>query len=364
MFKSIFKVMYIGFAIVLAVLVYVAGYNTNIFDHIGGLTNQAINDKNYVEVAKIHGACFETKNIVTEQPETNKNNYELAVFKSSIQISEQIYVDEKTEPVTENGYDYSYYIYLFGLTDVLDQTTDGETLSNETAFNFVGTEGTYTYYFKVSKDYNSTFYTEKPKNINEALLGKERDLFSYQINWGFVNLTLTETLLKAMNIGTINQIEVTNASGNVVFEQDVVLDFNKDSGFFADINPLIVSYNEYIDEVTAAEKDNEKINKANEKFETFYKEFEEKFLATEGYTFRHEDSYLQPGKLVWKTVGLLAFYVLAAAILYILIFNFAAIKNLFSKNSYSNSYGQRAVEKNKKEQAIDAKVEEIKSENE
>ena len=365
MFKSIFKVMYIGFAVILAVLTYIAGYNTNIFEHINSLTSQAINDKNYVEIAKIHGACFEADNIVKEQASLNKTDYELAIFKSSIQISEQIYEEGKSEAITENGYDYSYYIFLFGLTDILDQTTDGTTMTNETAFNFIGTEGTYKYYFKVSKDYNNTYYNEKPKTLNEALLGKERDLFVYQTNWGFVNLTLTETLLNAMNIGSVNKIQVTNKSGEVVFEQNIVLDFNKESGFFKDMQPLVVSYNEYIDEVTAANNDKEIINNANKKFEAFYKDFEVKFEDTPNYTFRYEDSYLQPSKLVWKTIGLLALYVLAAAVLYLLLFNFTMIKNIFVKNSYSNSYGQRAVQKNKKStNVIDAKVEEVSEKNE
>ena len=150
----------------------------------------------------------------------------------------------------------------------------------------------------------------------------------------------------------------------VVYEQNVTLDFNKESGFFKDMGPLVVNYNQYIDEVTAANNDNTLINEANKKFEAFYIDFEAKFLATENYTFRYEDSYLQPSRLVWETIGLEALYVLAVAILYILIFNFSMIKNIFNKNSYSNSYGQRAVAKNKKNSnSIDAKIEEIKENN-
>jgi hypothetical protein len=359
MIKSIFKVLYIGFAVIMAILVYIAGYNTNAFNYINNITSDAINNKNYVEVAKIHGGCFETINVVDKQPSLNKNNYELAIYKSGTLLTEEYYISDE-DKTQENEYVNSYYIFLFGLTDTLDASTDGTTLTNKTAFNFVGTEGTYTYYFKVSSVYNTSYYNNKPKSVSDALLGDERDLFSNQNNWGFVNLTFTETLLDSMNIGDVKQIQVTDAIGDVVFTQDVVLDFNKETGFFNEISPLVINYNEYIDNVTGDASD-EDINKAESKFNEFYLKFEENFLKNENNSFRHEDSYLQPSKLVWKTIGLLCLYGVSVLVLYILLFNFTFIKKIFVRNSYSNDYGTRAVNKNKKT-AIDAEVKEIKEE--
>ena len=358
MFKSIFKVLYIGFGIIMALLVYIAGYNTNAFNYIADITAAAI-ETDYVEVAKIHGGCFEAKDMAKDTtPSLNTNNYEIAAFKSGTLITEDFYISD-SDTTTENEYDYSYYVYLFGLTEVLDQTTDGTNVINETAFIFIGSEGQYKYYFKVSELYNPTYYIAKPKSLNEALLGNERDLFSNQTNWGFVNLTLTKTLVEAMNIGTIEAIQVTNTSGNVVFEQSITLDFNNETGFFKEIEPLVVNYNEYISNVTG-DATNAEITEAETKFNDFYLAFEETFLSNPNNSFRHEDSYLQPGKLVWKTIGLLCFYLLAASILYVLIFNFAMIKKLFVRNSYNDSYGQRAVIKNAKAaNTIDAEIKEI-----
>lgn len=361
MIKSILKVLYIGVSVVLALLVYIWGYNSNAYTYINGITSSAINSENYVEVAKIHGGCFETKDLVVAEPTLNSNNYELAAFKSGTLLTTSYYND-KDVLTEENEYDYSYYIFLFGLTDLLDASTDGTTLMNQTAFNFVGTEGNYTYYFKVSNVYNTLSYNSKPKSINEALLGSERDLFSNQMNWGFINLTLTESLLEAMNIGDVNQIQVTNSIGEVVFTQDVVLDFNKEDGFFKEISPLIENYNVYIDNVTG-DASKEDIANAEAKFQEFYTEFEKSFLANESNSFRHEDSYLQPKNLIWKTIGLLVIYAIAVVLLYILLFNFTLIKKIFVKNSYSNDYGSRAVNRNKKAaNAIKAEVNEIKEE--
>ena len=359
MIKSIFKVLYIGFAVILAILVYIAGYNTNAYNYINKITTNAINNKDYVELAKIHGGCFEAVDLVTNEPTLNKNGYELAIFKSGTLVTEEFYVSDETK-TTENEYVYSYYVYLFGLTDTLDASTDGTTVTNKTSFNFVGTEGEYEYFFKVSNYYNTAIYNDKPKTFTEAILGDERNLFANQENWGFVNLTLTESLFEAMNIGTIKEIQLTDANGQVVFTQNIELDFNDQSGFFSEIKPLVVNYNEYIDKVTG-EATNEQISKAEATFNEFYAKFEEEFVKNPTNTFRHEDKYLQPSNLVWKTAGLVAAYIASAMILYILLFNFALIKRIFNRNSYSKDYGTRAVNQNKKqrEESIEAEVTEI-----
>jgi hypothetical protein len=348
-------VLYIGVAIISAMVVYFSGYNVTAFNYIDEITSEAIDSKNYVEVAKIHGGCFETVNVAKESPTLNSKGYELAVFKSGTLITEDCYVEDKT--VTNNKYDYSYYVYLFGLTnDDLSDHTDGSNTINGTAFNFVGTEATYTYYFKVSKDYNNTYYVEKPANLAQALLGESRDLFENHMNWGFVNLTLTETMLDAMSIGDIQKVQVTNTAGNVVYEQNIEIDFNKEEGFFKDITPLVVKYNEYITAVTGdASKDD--ISKAENTFNEFYLKFEEEFLGKETNSFRHQDSVLQPGWIVWKTIGILFLYTLGVVVLYVLLFNFTTIKNAITKKKY-----ERIENKAKQKEVIDAEVEEIKNE--
>ena len=353
MFKSIFKVLYIGVAIITAMLVYFAGYNVTAFNYIDGMTSKAINDKNYVEVAKVHGGCFETNNLVKEDAKLNKNNYEMAVFKSGTLITEDCYVEDKT--VKENKYDYSYYIYLFGLTEdnTSDQTDGSTTVINKTAFNFIGTEATYTYYFKVSSSYNNTYYVEKPGTIGAALLGDQRDLFENYTNWGFINLTLTETLLDAMNIGDVKQIQVTNTAGVVVYEQDINLDFNKEEGFFNEITPLVDKYNDYIKNVTG-DATNDDIQKAEKAFNEFYVEFEKEFLSKESNSFRYEDKILQPSWIVWKTIGILCLYALGVVVLYILLFNFTTVKKIFVKDKYSSKYGKKPTN------VIDAKIDDVK----
>ena len=208
MLKNVLKVLYIGVVVILALFVYIMGYNTNTADHIKKITNEAIQERDYTEVARIHGGCFDEVNIVEAQPSINTNNYELAVFKSASLFTTS-YLNDEEQMLEYNVFDYSYYIYFFGFNDTMDASTDGTNFINKSAIKFVGDNGEYTYYLKVSNVYNNSDYNKKPTNINEAVLGQERDLLTN--NWGFINITFTETLFEAMNIGNIKEIEFMNS---------------------------------------------------------------------------------------------------------------------------------------------------------
>ena len=110
MLKNVLKVLYIGVVVILALFVYIMGYNTNTADHIKKITNEAIQERDYTEVARIHGGCFDEVNIVEAQPSINTNNYELAVFKSASLFTTS-YLNNEEQMLEYNVFDYSYYIY-------------------------------------------------------------------------------------------------------------------------------------------------------------------------------------------------------------------------------------------------------------
>ena len=58
MAKKILKIVYLAFALIMAFLVYIIGYNSNGYSHIQKLTADALNDKNYVDIAQSLVANF------------------------------------------------------------------------------------------------------------------------------------------------------------------------------------------------------------------------------------------------------------------------------------------------------------------
>lgn len=356
MIKSVLKVVYVAFGLIVAVLVYIVGYNSNGFNHISNLTAKAIEAKDYVEVAKIHGGCFDTTNLVEE----NEDILDLAIFPSTTLTTISYYtnVDEKTT-TTVNSYDNSYYIYIFNpQLDMDTKEFNGKTM-NYTGIRFSSSNGYYDYKFQITEELNSEDYIEYPQSVKEYLLNSERNLFNSYANWNFFNLTLTSTLINAMESelnGDITSISVLDRDGTSKFTYEVNLDFSQQ--FFTDVALLVKNYNVYIEEVNS---DDETIQKgAEDKFNEFYlgtettKGFLDIFNEIEQYSFRHEDSYLQPASLVWQTIGILVLYLICAFLLYMLFFHFAFLKGLISRDSRKNNY--RAKPTTKKKEAIDAKV--------
>ena len=114
---------------------------------------------------------------------------------------------------------------------------------------------------------------------------------TYYENWGFINVTLSESVVNAIYSdlkGDINKIEILDRDGKSVYSESINLDFKQD--FFKDVQPLCDNYNTYINEVNSDDKAVKEA--AEEKFNKFYegtessKGFEETFLENTNYTFR------------------------------------------------------------------------------
>ena len=367
MAKKILKVVYIGFGIVFGFILFIAIYNSNGYNHIFEMTQEAIESGDYSNVAKIHGGCFEITDIASD----DSDNLDFAVFRSSTLEQATYYVKkqdaEEYEEHNYNKYVNSYYIYVIKPNFTTIDVTNGDKVSNQTSLRFTGDAGVYDYYFKVDSTYNSTYYKEKPATPQEALLNDERSLINGYENWNFYQLVLTSTMVEAMNIGTINKISVCDNQGTVVGETSVTLDFSGD--YFNDIKDLVDAYNTYISEVTAKDVTKEQQDAAVKKFNEFYEGengFEAKFLANQNYSFRYDDKVLQPTSLTWSTVGLIALYVFGASLLFILCFHFNAVRKIFSRNAYKDYEGTKKNKtsgKNKKQntddKVVEAEIEEV-----
>ncbi len=354
MWKKILKIGYIALGLVIAVLVYLIGYNSNGFNHISKLTNKAIENKDYVELAKIHGGCFDTFNLVEENDEI----LDMAIFPSTT-LGSVTYYDEEDKTKTVSRYDASYYIYIMNPKFDTDTKEVNGKPFNDTALRFISANGTYDYKFQIDKNINSSLYLEKPKSEAEALLNSSRDIFSTYTNWNFFNISLTRSLVNAMGLEDgIHSIEVLDRDGVVKFSYDVHLDFTQT--FFTDVEPLITHYNTYIEEYNSDDK--EVKNNASKKFDEFYlgeDGFEAKFKKNENYSFRHENKYLQPSSLIWQTIGILVLYLICISLFYFLLFHFSFLKGLISRRTdgkYSVNPGA------KRKDTINAKTKDIQVE--
>ena len=362
MVKKILKVLYIGFGIVLGFILYIAIYNSTGYNYILDMTQEAIQSGDYKGVAMIHGGCFEAVNIA----EDDSNALDVAVFRSSTLEQATYYVDDENTK-EYNKYVDSYYIYLFNPNFNVIDVNNGSALTNQTCFVFYGSTGTYYYYFKVDGTYNPSSYAEKPVTPEEAIMKGERSLFSNYDNWGFYSLTLTDTMVNSMNIGTISSFGILDSQGQSVATINIALDFT--GSYFDDTQELVTVYNTYIDEVTKEGVTDEEKEAAVKKFNDFYEGengFEARFLTNPNYTFRYADNVLQPAKLVWSSIGLIALYVLGAALLYILCFHFNKVRSIFTKNAYKDYETKKpsttkAKKASKEDSApvVEAEIEEI-----
>lgn len=364
--KNVLRVLYIGFAFIVAIFVYIIGYDSNTYSYIQNLTSNAISEKDYVDVAKIHGGCFYAESIITDE----SDKYDIAIFPSANLSTYNYFTSEEIDATECSDYIYenSYYIYVFS-PQYENENLVTDKVFNKTGLRFNSNSSSYDYYFTVSATLNNDQYKATPLSRNEAALNVERTGDSYFSNWGFYNVILTETQINAMGLdGNISSIDIIDSYGEVVDTLSVSLDFSHK--FFDYISPLSVEYNKFINEYNEAitAKNNDLADEIEDNFNLFYDGDEENnqagfkdtfFEVDEKNSFRHDDKYLRPVKLVWSTIGMICLYLICAALLYALLFHFNTIKALVFRdksNTYRKGYGAY-----NKANTIDAKVSDVKT---
>ena len=435
--RTILKVLYVAFGIVIAFVVAIASYNVNAYDHIVELTNEGIKSKEYYKVAMVHGGVLDKDNLITEQ----NSKLDMAIY-PSFTLSSYSYTEDD-ETIEYENYDKSYYIYLF---DLKFDTGLSDVEINRSALRFETSNGYYfDYLFVVNSDTNSSQYVKSPTSLKEAVVNSERDAFERYDAWGFIGITLTETIYNAiaeeLNNDPISKISVIGNDGenNVVASYDVDLSFENQE-LYDRASPLLNIYNaifastgaektklektlevyydgfevsltnendiltgeysfSYVadnatqteiydtyeidmsnDEVkingTYAEKISETDNSAKYLCNNIVYEiindngyklrvagFEESFLFGSdetNFTFRYSDDKLQPSSLIWDAAGIVALFVVAAALVYFLIFHFKFIKRLVlregKKGNNKYTVNREAVEARAKAKASNAKM--------
>lgn len=332
------KILYIGLIVIIGIMVYIMGYSSNQYNHIFELTNTAIEEKKYSDVAKIFGGCFDTKTIVTD----NSDQLDLVIYPGTSQVDVVYTANDKEESFLE--YERAYYLYIFDVKFGYSTITSGEsTITNDLGIKFSNGNKDFLYRLVVNSSVNKDLYKSAPTSLEEALLNNSRDSSQTYKDWKFMTVTFTESMMKNIvaNIGgDITQISVVDNSNSSVYTTDIKLDFSQD--FFIDTKPLVDAYNEYLDSFASANGDKTKQNEAVEKFNNFYNPWLADFeanSATTGYSFRYDDKFLSPTKLVWQTIGNEAIFLVVAILFYFIIFHFGALRRLFTKETHKE-YGK------------------------
>ena len=333
------KVIYIGIAVVIGIAVFLFGYNSNQMNHLVNLVDEAIENEKYEDVAKIWEGCFDTKSIVSN----DKDNFDIVIYPATSQTD----VTYGTDSTRYLKYEKAYYIYLFNMRFSYGSVNTGSgTNSNKAAIEFSNGDQSYSYYFIANDTTNSSSYIANPMTKEEALLNVSRDLTSTIDAWNFLKVTFTETMIKKIESsigGEITGISIKDSTGETQFTANVQMNFSQE--FFKDMEPLFTNYNIYLDAYLAANDDSAKIDAAANAFTEFYGDDKDttkgwanttfkEYETQKGYTLRYGNDILTPSKIMWQTVGIEALYLVVAALIYIMLFHFKAVRALFSRDNY------------------------------
>ncbi len=334
------KVLYVGVSVILAIVIYMVGYQSNQNNHIYELVSKNVSSGEYANVGRTLGGCFDTNSIVSE----NEEKLDLVIYPATTLTSSYQYGDQRYQ-----HFETAYYIYLFKPQFSLWNTED-EKAPNKAGIRFTASDGSsYDYYYLVNEDVNSNCYVSNPNTLEEALLKNKRQHIIYQKQHGllFTISTFTKTQLnlikERLNGNAIDAISILDIRGEVVYTTNVQLDFSQ--AFFTDIESFSTRFDEYVQTVNATSDSKEKKNLEKE-FSEFSKEWQDNTFAPwideKGYTMRYDNNVLSPSSLIWRTIGMVALFGVVVVILYLLLFHFAAIKRIFSRETYKD-YGGRGT---------------------
>ena len=323
------KIMYFILVIAIGIAVYYVDYNNKQYQYTLSVLNTALEEKNYVDVARIFGGLFDGKSIVDHEKDGDK--LDLVIYPST-SLSQYDFGDEKTEDI-HYTYEKSYGVYLydikFDLASYLDESIGANV--NYSGIKFISGEKEYDFYFIVNSSMNNSYYKKSPNDFTEALLNGSKDYVTTFETLGFISIQFTECMIEEIVDeldGEIKKIQIMDAKGQMVHETEISLSFTEQ--FFNDCGEMISKYDDYLLKLKSAGNDKKKIKELQEQFDEEYNVWLEDFdkLNNPTYTYSFEEEYLRPSSLKKQTIGTLAIYLAITFAIYILLFHKKLIKKL------------------------------------
>ena len=355
MFKTILKVLYFSFAAVLAVVIYMMSYMTNLQNYWISTLNTYVQNEEFDSLARWFGGLHNSEEIAAN---TSSDKLNIHIYEGTNYVDETYtyYITQNEEAVAKteryHSYDKAYYIFLTDCNFSTQQETAGDQMfTNKTGLVFFTEEGKqFEYLFIQSPTVNADTYKLKPESKSEAVLYGSRDLLTFEETYNLFYLFLDENIVSAIYdvLGSESKITGVNVStglGELLFAENIAVDFDFESQFYTDINPVLEAYDEYIPVYDSYNSEDSKYS--TEEYEAAQKAYNEKCdivsSKIEDGTF---PSYFQPfGKktftptsLIFKSSGVVVLFVVCVFIVYFLLFKFQTIRRIVFRENKVNNY--------------------------
>ena len=351
--KTIIKIIYIAFCLVFAVIIALGMYTSFASSNYSSLLTNAVSkaketenyqDAEYSDIARcfsIFSTPLEDKPSLLYAEENGKNI--TFIYESVNQHNASYSVDGKDEAISriENVYLVTILHPEFNFLNLSDKT-------NPSAFRFYGTNSEvpyYDYYFNLSADCNSDIYSAKPTSEKESVLKGGRSLLdTYRTSYDLVFFPLTETtmsFIKEQLKSDVVGFNIVDNATNPVYKNseyvDFEFDFPKTAGtFYADMENFVKYYNIYAESRDGkGDYDTDTVNAASIYIESFTKDpssmipdFNTKYI--QGYP---RESVYTGTDMAMKTIGITLLFLVAVALIYILLFHLKSIKKFIRRFS-------------------------------
>ena len=325
------KIIYLMLATFIGLGVGYIEYQNEQTQHTLKLVNEALENKEYVDIAKIFGGLFDSESILDYKNDA-QDIVDLVIYPGT----KEVYASygKENDPTEFRAFEKSYNFYLFNNNyDLASLKDDKGNVINNSGIRFVSGDKSFDYYFVANENVNSNMYDEYPKDALEAPLYNDRDYLTIYNNVKFMSISFTETMINGIVDklhGNIEKIQIVSSLNQVVYEYQN--DFNFDEQFFIDCGSMIENYDAALKAYDNASTDGEKneiIEEFNKNYALWIEEFNNMNHPT--YTFGFEKEYLTPPNLVKSVVVAVSIYLICAVLLYILFFHRKMIKKLFCK---------------------------------
>ena len=351
--KTIIKIIYIAFCLVLAVIIALGMYTSFASSNYSSLLTNAVakakeaenyQDAEYSDIARcfsIFSTPLENEPSLLYAEENGKNI--IFIYESVNQHNASYSIDGKDETISrvENVYLVTILHPEFNFLNLSDKT-------NPSAFRFYGTNSEvpyYDYYFNLSADCNSGTYLAKPTTEKESVLRGGRSLLdTYRTSYDLIFFPLTETTMsfikEELKSDVVGFNIVDNAQNSVYKKSEYVdfeFDFPKTAGtFYGDMEDFVKYYNIYTENREGkGDYDTDTVNAASVYIESFTKDpssmipdFNSKYI--QGYP---RESVYTGTDMVMKTIGITLLFVVVVALIYILLFHLKSIKKFIRRFS-------------------------------
>lgn len=349
--KTIIKIIYIAFCLVLAVIIALGMYTSFASSNYSALLSNAVakakeaenyQDAEYSDIARcfsIFSTPLENEPSLLYAEENGKNI--IFIYESVNQHNASYSIDGKDETISrvENVYLVTILHPEFNFLNLSDKT-------NPSAFRFYGTNGEhYDYIFNLSADCNSGTYLAKPTTEKESVLRGGRSLLdTYRTSYDLVFFPLTETTMSFIKeqVGSdIAGFNIVDNATNSVYKKSEYVDFKFDfpnaaGTFYGDMEDFVKYYNIYTENREGkGDYDTDTVNAASVYIESFTKDpssmipdFNTKYI--QGYP---RESVYTGTDMVMKTIGITLLFVVVVALIYILLFHLKSIKKFIRRFS-------------------------------